>query len=293
MREVKSPSAVVLHHDVQNDLLNRLPEGLRYRIAPYLEHIDLVPGQILAVSGHAQTHVYFPNSALVSVLGSINQRLIDIQVFGRNGMSPSGPPSDPAAAPHTCQVRIGATAWRVPIHDWLDLVAGVPALEGVISSYCEATRSDLAIVSAMNGLCTIEQRLAWCLLTCAEHLGLEQIELTHSTLAIMLAVQRPGITTSLHLLESVHAISSTRGRILVRHAAILRSICDGLSNAATVSGTPENASIGELGTGEAPLSWALNSSAAGDAPSRRYLDGSKAPPSLPVRDDMPPSSLDN
>jgi DNA-binding transcriptional regulator YhcF (GntR family) len=46
---------------------------------------------------------------------------------------------------------------------------------------------------------------------------------THELLAIMLGVQRPGVTTALHVLESEGLIKSTRGQVEVLNRAQLRA----------------------------------------------------------------------
>ena len=52
----------------QNHLLAALPEAEWKRWSPQMELIDLELGAVLYESGTTMTHVYFPTTAIVSLL---------------------------------------------------------------------------------------------------------------------------------------------------------------------------------------------------------------------------------
>jgi len=67
-------------HPRQNRLLAALPNGEILRLAPELDPVELHQGQALYESGTAMSYVYFPTTALVSMVyesgdGSLDQRL--------------------------------------------------------------------------------------------------------------------------------------------------------------------------------------------------------------------------
>jgi CRP-like cAMP-binding protein len=67
----------------------------------------------------------------------------------------------------------------------------------------------------------VSERLARWLLMCHDRVQGNEIELTHEFLSLMLAVRRPSITTSLHILEGNGFIKAERGNITIRNRAAL------------------------------------------------------------------------
>ena len=59
------------HTSKQNHLLAALPETEWLRWLPWLERIDMPLGQVLYESGATLNHVYFPTTAIVSLLYSM------------------------------------------------------------------------------------------------------------------------------------------------------------------------------------------------------------------------------
>ncbi len=47
---------------------------------------------------------------------------------------------------------------------------------------------------------------------CHDRLRTDEMAITHDYIALMLGARRPGVTTSLHVLEGHHLIRSLRGR---------------------------------------------------------------------------------
>jgi len=59
----------------QNQLLASLPDADWQRWKPQLERVDLPLGQVLHASGAKRTFVYFPTSAIVSLLTVKDSRM--------------------------------------------------------------------------------------------------------------------------------------------------------------------------------------------------------------------------
>ena len=60
----------------QNQLLAALPHDQRQRSLPHLEHVEMPLGQVLYEPGSTLSHVYFPTTAIVSLLLRYTQALI-------------------------------------------------------------------------------------------------------------------------------------------------------------------------------------------------------------------------
>src|ERR1700733_5533538 len=86
---------------MQNHLLAELPEAQRQQWWPQLEYFDMPLGRVMYEAGGLLTHVYFPTTAIVSLLyvmengasGEIavvgNEGIVGISLFMGGGSTPS------------------------------------------------------------------------------------------------------------------------------------------------------------------------------------------------------------
>jgi len=85
----------------------------------------------------------------------------------------------------------------------------------------EAFSVQLAYTAISNALHDVNERLARWLLMCHDRVSGNEIALTHEFISLMLAVRRPSVTTSLHILEGNRFITAERGSITIRNRAAL------------------------------------------------------------------------
>src|SRR5713101_1089173 len=72
---------------MENHLLAALPDAERRRWLPQLELVEMPLGQVLYESGGTLTHVYFPTTAIVSLLYVMeNGSSAEIAVVGHEGI---------------------------------------------------------------------------------------------------------------------------------------------------------------------------------------------------------------
>jgi hypothetical protein len=70
-----------------NHLLAALPHDQWQRWQPHLEHVDLSLGQVMYEAGSTLSHVYFPTTAIVSLLYVMhNGESAEIAVVGNEGV---------------------------------------------------------------------------------------------------------------------------------------------------------------------------------------------------------------
>jgi hypothetical protein len=71
----------------KNQLLAALPEAELQRWLPHLEHVDMRLGEVLYEAGSTLSHVYFPTTAIVSLLYVMqNGESAEIAVVGNDGL---------------------------------------------------------------------------------------------------------------------------------------------------------------------------------------------------------------
>jgi CRP-like cAMP-binding protein len=78
-----------------------------------------------------------------------------------------------------------------------------------------------------NGRSTIEERLARWLLMAADRIDGPDLPLTHEFMAMMLGVQRPGVTVALQHLERRGVLERKRGHITVLDRKHLEKLSNG------------------------------------------------------------------
>lgn len=100
-------------------------------------------------------------------------------------------------------------------------------LRSLLLRFAQVMSVQTSYTALSNATDNIEQRLARWLLMCDDRSNGETIDLTHAFLSVMLAVRRQSITTSLHVLEGKHLISSGRNRIRVRDRKGLEGFASG------------------------------------------------------------------
>src|ERR1700694_1900726 len=78
---------ILSSESIKNHLLAALPHAESQRWLPLLESVDLPLGEVLYESGTTLTHVYFPTTAIVSLLYVMeNGASAEIAVVGNEGI---------------------------------------------------------------------------------------------------------------------------------------------------------------------------------------------------------------
>ncbi|MDB5368729.1 MAG: Crp/Fnr family transcriptional regulator [Roseomonas sp.] len=92
---------------------------------------------------------------------------------------------------------------------------GVPAFRSLMLRYALAFNEQVAQTAACNGRHVLDQRLARWLLMAHDRAEGDEFTMTQDFLAMMLCVQRPGVTIAARHFQRAGYISYGRGRITV------------------------------------------------------------------------------
>jgi CRP-like cAMP-binding protein len=202
--------------DVRNRLLLALPVESFEQMRPLFESVDLDVGQRIVTANEPISHVYFPESGLISVILNVGGRsVLDTLVVGREGMVSTALVLGVESTPHDVRVRAPGSALRIGAGALHHLLGQSPFLHEILMRYVQVTMiwtGQAALAIRRNKL---EERLALWLLQATDRLGENELAMTHETLALILGTHRPGITAALRNLERESAIATSRGRIAV------------------------------------------------------------------------------
>lgn len=210
------------HRDTRNKLLAMLPAADHDEVAPELEFLALPQGTPLATAGEPIDYIYF----LISGIGSIvvetpEGHRTEAGLFGFDGYVPTSAVADVEISPHHVGIQIEAEAYRMSFASFRRCMESNRNFSKVMVRSMEAFAVQLSYTVASNAVHDVTERLARWLLMCHDRTSGNELPLTHEFLALMLAVRRPSVTTSLHILEGNGFIKAERGNIIVRNRTAL------------------------------------------------------------------------
>ena len=207
--------------DVRNRLLTLMSPDDYGLLAPHLAPVDLPKSTVLAEPDQAISYIYFMDTGVGSVLGLTPEgQEVEIGLFGRDGVIPTGPLLGSDQIPHRVVVQIAGAGWSLPLGVIQSAMGQSLSLRGLMLLWVQCFATQSAYTAVSNAVHPIDERLARWILMCDDRCD-GDIRLTHEYLAVMLAVRRPSVTTSLHVLEGNGFIRSERGCIVVRNRAAL------------------------------------------------------------------------
>ncbi len=208
--------------EVQNKLLSVLPAADFQLVAAELEHVVLPRGTLLGEAGEAIDYVYFLTSGIGTIVATTPEgRSAEAGVFGFDGYVPTSAVAGTEFNAHDVIVQIDAEAYRMRYSSFRRLMNDNRNLNKLMIRSIEAFAVQLAYTAISNALHEVSERLARWLLMCHDRVPGNELALTHDFISLMLAVRRPSVTTSLHVLEGNGFIKAERGNITIRNRPAL------------------------------------------------------------------------
>jgi CRP-like cAMP-binding protein len=204
----------------RNSLINALSPADRALLQPHLTRVSVARGETLAAPNTAVASVYFPETALGSVVAiSPEGHKIEASMVGWEGVTSLAVVHAADRSPHHVIAQVEGDAWRLSADAFRSAMARSASLVTMMLRFAQALYVQTTYTALSNANHGVEERLARWLLMSHDRSEGDDLALTHEFLGIMLAVRRPSVTTALHVLEGQHLIRSQRGRVLIRDRA--------------------------------------------------------------------------
>ncbi|WP_026615659.1 Crp/Fnr family transcriptional regulator [Ensifer aridi] len=214
--------AVSFPSSVRNQLLAILPEADYRQIAPDLEYVELPRGLLLAKADEAIEHVYYLTSGIGSLVASTPEgNKAEAGIFGNEGYVPTSAAMGVELSVYDVIMQIDGDAYRMAFGAFRKWMDENRSFGRVMIRCIEAFSIQLTYTAVSNAVHGVDERLARWLLMCHDRVEGNHIPLTHEFISLMLAVRRPSVTTSLHVLEGNGFIRSVRGHITIRNREAL------------------------------------------------------------------------
>lgn len=208
----------------QNGILRAVSVEDNERIQPELDFVTLERGALLADTGGRLGRVYFPLSAEISFICPMsNGAVVEMATVGREGMVQVSAifGSDVALAPIVVQVPGAALTIRTEVFQ--QHADQSPAFRQVLIRYGEAFLFHTLQSVACNAVHSARARVARWLLTCCDRGDTLTCPLTQESLAGLLGVSRPTVSTITGALQREGLIRYHRGIITITNPAELRA----------------------------------------------------------------------
>jgi CRP-like cAMP-binding protein len=212
----------------QNHLLAALPKAEFERLAPHLEPVEMLLGEVLYESGGLLQHVYFPTTAIVSlhyvmengssseIAGVGNEGVLGISLFMGGNTTPS-----------RAVVQTGGQGYRLKAPLMAQEFNRGGLMQQLLLRYTQALITQMSQTAACNRHHSLVQQLCRWLLLTLDRMPTNELIMTQELVANMLGVRREGVTEAAGKLQQAGVIRYRRGHITVLDRSGLESqVCE-------------------------------------------------------------------
>jgi CRP-like cAMP-binding protein len=211
----------------QNQLFAALPDADWLRWMPQLEWVELSLGQVLYESGGTLGHVYFPTTAIVSLLYVMEDGAsAEIAVVGNEGLVGISLFMGGESTTSRAVVQSAGQGFRMKSRVVKDEFNRAPVLH-LLLRYTQALITQMAQTAVCNRHHSLDQQLCRWLLLSLDRLHGPDLVMTQELIANMLGVRREGVTEAALKLQKLGLIRYARGHITVLdRAGLERRTCE-------------------------------------------------------------------
>lgn len=211
---------------ISNQLLAALAGEELARWQDDLDLVDLHLGQVLYESGSPLSHVYFPCTAIVSLLYVTESgESAEIAMVGNEGLVGISLFMGGETTPNQAVVQSAGLSYRVPAATIKAAFNRSAPVMHLLLRYTQALITQMAQTAVCNRHHSVEQQLCRWLLMSLDRLQGNELNVTQALIANNLGVRREGVTEAASKLQRAGLISYARGhlKVLDRAALQLRS----------------------------------------------------------------------
>ncbi len=211
-----------------NDLLASMPAAEWSRIAPHLEATELPLGKVLYESGGTMSHVYFPSTAIISLLYVMEDGAsAEIAVVGHEGVVGISLFMGGETTPSRAVVQSAGSGWRLSAQRIKQEFNQSAPVMHLLLRYTQALITQMAQTAVCNRHHSLDQQLCRWLLLSLDRLSGNEVVMTQELIANMLGVRREGVTEAALKLQRMGLISYARGHITVLDRPALEArVCE-------------------------------------------------------------------
>ena len=221
-----APRKAADRHD--NRLLGLLPPSDYERLRPHLQRIPLTYRQSLYRARKRIGFVYFIESGVGSLVNTMaNGEAAEVGTIGNEGMVGLPHVWGDDRAPTSVYIQVPGAGLRMKAALFKMELARSASMRTVMLHYAHAFFNQVAESAACNQFHSLEQRCCRWLLMTRDRMESDKFLLTQEFLAMMLGVQRTGVTAAASALQRTGLIRYTRGNVtIIDRPGLIRRSCE-------------------------------------------------------------------
>ena len=201
---------------LQNHLLAALSEEEITRLRPDLQPVSLSLGQVIYESGEQMEFVYFPTTAIISLLYIMeNGATAEIGVVGNDGLVGIALFMGGDTTPNRAVVQSAGGAFKMRGQVLKGEFIRAGRFHNLMLRYTQALITQISQTAVCNRLHSVDQQLCRWLLLSHDRLPSDRLIMTHDLIANMLGVRREGVTHAAKRLQEAGYISYVRGDMTI------------------------------------------------------------------------------
>jgi CRP-like cAMP-binding protein len=212
----------------RNLILAQLPDTEYEAFAKFLLPVDLPLEMRLSEPNEPIEYIYFLNSGLISTDALTEKgESVEVGVIGREGFSGLPALLDQPQMSHSVLMQGVGEGLRIRSSILRDQFLKGGMLQRLVHSFAYLQLVQVSQSVLCNRMHEVDARLARWLLTSADRMESESLNLTQEFLAQMLGVQRSTVTVAAGDLQRAGMIGYSRGKIhIVDRANLTRTACE-------------------------------------------------------------------
>jgi len=201
---------------VQNHLLAQLPKAEQKRWFPQLEWVDMPLGEVIYEAGATLRHVYFPTTAIVSLLYVMEDGAsAEIAVVGNEGIVGVSLFMGGGSTPSRGVVQSAGKGYRLSAKIMKNEFDRAGPVLHLLLRYTQALITQMSQTAVCNRHHSLDNQLCRWLLLSLDRLQGNELVMTQELIANMLGVRREGVTEGALKLQKAGLIQYARGHITV------------------------------------------------------------------------------
>jgi CRP-like cAMP-binding protein len=211
-----------------NALIAALSDAERARWLSHLEPVELPLGAVLYESGNRLTHVYFPTTAIVSLIYVMDDgATTEIAIVGNEGIVGVSLFMGGESTTSRAVVQSAGMGYRLKASQMMEEFNRAGPVLNLLLRYTQALITQMAQTAVCNRHHSLDQQLCRWLLLSLDRLRSNELVVTQELIANMLGVRREGVTEAAGRLHAAGLITYRRGHITVLDRAQLeRRSCE-------------------------------------------------------------------
>lgn len=200
----------------QNDLFKSIPTAEWERLLPHIEPSVMPLGKVLYEPNMKMSHVYFPSTAIVSLLYALeNGSSAEIAVAGHEGLVGISIFMGGESTSSRAVVQSAGLGYKIKSSVILKEFNNAGPVMHLLLRYTQALITQMTQTAVCNRHHTLDQQFCRWLLLSLDRLPTNELIMTQELIANMLGVRREGVTEAALKVQKAGLIKYARGHISI------------------------------------------------------------------------------